>query len=255
MWRLARWQPARLVIRVLIVEDEPNGPFAEADCVVRFVGFTVLTRTRSGAEAMRQLRHGQVDLVLLDIESPDMGGFELLRMIRSHGYTNDVIAVIRGDDAAALRLSLCYGVLYCLVKPVSFTVMRQGLEGYCDYRDRLARCAQLVAQAEVDDLLASRHDRGHGHLPKGVSAETLDSVLGELCAADGRISATEVARILGASRVTARRYLEYLADAGLAQRDLRYGGGRGRPEVEYQLRQWPRQEDVTAAVEPSVAVH
>ena len=34
------------------------------------------------------------------------------------------------------------------------------------------------------------------------------------------------------SRVTARRYLEHLADVGLAVRSLRYGGG-GRPEVEY----------------------
>ena len=121
--------------------------------------------------------------------------------------------------------SLCYGVLYCLVKPISFTIMRQGLKRYCAYRDRLARCGQFVVQAEVDDLLASRHERDHGHLPKGVCAETLDSVVGELCAADGCISlsATEVARIMGASRVTARRYLEYLADAGLARRDLRYG--------------------------------
>ena len=124
--------------------------------------------------------------------------------------------------------------------------MRQGLGGYCAYRDRLARCGQFMVQAEVDDLLASRREREHGHLPKGVSVETLDSVVGELCAADGFISlsATEMARIMGASRVTARRYLEYLADTGLARRNLRYEGGGGRPEVEYQWRQWPRQEDL-----------
>ena len=35
------------------------------------------------------------------------------------------------------------------------------------------------------------------------------------------------------SRVTTRRYLEYLVDAGLARRQARYGGGTGRPELEY----------------------
>jgi response regulator of citrate/malate metabolism len=37
---------------------------------------------------------------------------------------------------------------------------------------------------------------------------------------------------LGMSRVTARRYLEYLADAGTATRAPRYGTP-GRPENEY----------------------
>ena len=246
----------RLVISVLIIGDEPNGGFAQVDRVAQPLGFAVLGQSRSAAEAMRQLRHSKIDLVLLDIDFPDIGGVELLRMIRSHGYTSDVVAAIRGDNPAALRSSLCYGVLYYLVKPISFTVMRQGLKRYCAYRDRLARCGQFVVQAEVDDLLASLRERDHGHLPKGVCAETLDSVVGELCAADGCISlsATEIARMVGASRGTARRYLEYLADMGLARRDLRYGCP-GRPEVRYRWRRSPRQEHVSAIVELSVAAH
>jgi hypothetical protein len=132
--------------------------------------------------------------------------------------------------------------------------MRQGLERYCNYRDRLARCGQFVGQAEVDELLASLCERDHGHLPTGVCAETLDSVVGELCAADRSISlsATELARIMGASRVTTRRYLEYLAGAGLARRDICYGTP-GRPEVRYQWR-WPRQEYASATAQISMAV-
>jgi response regulator of citrate/malate metabolism len=44
-----------------------------------------------------------------------------------------------------------------------------------------------------------------------------------------------VAEAIGASRVTARRYLEHLADTGLVERAPRYGGS-GRPEVEYRWR-------------------
>jgi response regulator of citrate/malate metabolism len=39
----------------------------------------------------------------------------------------------------------------------------------------------------------------------------------------------------GASRITARRYLEYLAEAGLVDRVPRYGSA-GRPELEYRWR-------------------
>ena len=48
----------------------------------------------------------------------------------------------------------------------------------------------------------------------------------------GAVSATEVMAALGMSRVTARRYLEYLADAGTVSRTPRYGAP-GRPENEY----------------------
>jgi response regulator of citrate/malate metabolism len=46
------------------------------------------------------------------------------------------------------------------------------------------------------------------------------------------MSATQAGEVLGTSRVTARRYLEYLTESGLAERRSRYGGA-GRPEVEY----------------------
>lgn len=243
------------MIRVLIVEEEPHGGFAQIDCAAHFLGFAILGRTRCGTETIRLLRHNQIDLILLDIDSPNMRGLELLHMIRSHGYTNDVIAAISSDNPTALRTCLRYGALNCLVKPISFTVVRQSLERYNNYRDRLARCGQFVGQAEIDDLLASLCKRDHGNLPTGVCAETLDSVVAELCAADRStsLSASELARIMGASRVTTRRYLEYLADSGLAQRDTCYGGP-GRPEVRYQWRR-PRQEHATATTRTSTTVH
>ena len=71
-------------------------------------------------------------------------------------------------------------------------------------------------------------------LPKGISRESLDQVSGVLVPDAGR-TAVEVADLVGVSRVTARRYLEHLADTGLAERTLRYGT-TGRPQVEYTWR-------------------
>ena len=65
-------------------------------------------------------------------------------------------------------------------------------------------------------------------------AGTLDAVVSAPRAADG-FSATETAGLIGASRITARRYLEYLAEAGLVERVPRYGSA-GRPELEYRWR-------------------
>jgi response regulator of citrate/malate metabolism len=68
-------------------------------------------------------------------------------------------------------------------------------------------------------------------LPKGMSRESLDAVVSAIRAAGG-FSAAEAAGVLGTSRITGRRCLEYLTEIGMAQRRPRYGGA-GRPEVEY----------------------
>ena len=65
-----------------------------------------------------------------------------------------------------------------------------------------------------------------------MSPDSLDAVVAVLRPSAEGLSATEVAAVVGASRVTARRYLEHLADSGLVVRRSRYGGA-GRPEVEY----------------------
>jgi response regulator of citrate/malate metabolism len=68
-------------------------------------------------------------------------------------------------------------------------------------------------------------------LPKGLSSETLDEVRRALTQEAG-MTATEVAELIGSSRVTARRYLEHLADDGQLERRTRFGG-TGRPHIEY----------------------
>jgi response regulator of citrate/malate metabolism len=92
---------------------------------------------------------------------------------------------------------------------------------------------EVAAQHEIDRALAALRG-GPENLPKGLDPGTLDLVLGALRSATGGsgLSAAEVGELIGASRVTARRYLEHLADAGRVARRSRYGAP-GRPEVEY----------------------
>lgn len=71
-------------------------------------------------------------------------------------------------------------------------------------------------------------------LPSGLSPATLDVVIGALDAAPGDLSALEVATTTALSRVTVRRYLQYLCKVGRAEVRLRRGRV-GRPEHRYRL--------------------
>jgi response regulator of citrate/malate metabolism len=227
-------------IRVLVVEDEEVAAAAHATYVERVSGFTLAGVARSGRDAIRLLREAEqagrpVDLVLLDMHLPDVHGLALLQRMRQDGHLADVIAVTSARDLDVVRRAVSQGVAQYLLKPFTFAGLRSKLEQYAAYSARLGDAEPEVVQGEVDELIGMLRPGGDVPLPKGMSADTLRLVTDRLRAAerDGRAeSASEVGNGLGTSRVTARRYLEHLAESGLVERRSRYGGG-GRPEVEY----------------------
>jgi response regulator of citrate/malate metabolism len=225
-------------VRVLVIEDEVRTAEAHASYVGRVPGFAVAGVAHSVADTLRILDAERglgrsVDLLLLDMNLPDGHGLGLLTRVRAAGHLCDVIAVTAARDTDVVRHAVAQGVVLYLLKPFTFATFRAKLEQYAAYRDTLAASPREVVQDEVDRLLGSLRPTGTAPLPKGMSAETLRDVTTAVRAADEGLSASEAAAIVGTSRVTARRYLEHLAGVGLADRQPRYGGGGGRPEVAY----------------------
>lgn len=230
-----------MTVRVLVVEDEALAAEAHASYVARVPGFELAGVARSAREAVRALDSAQaggtpVDLLLLDMNLPDGHGLGLLAGLRGAGHLCDVIAVTAARDTKVVRQAVVQGVVLYLLKPFTFATFRAKLEQYADYRALMDAAPAEVVQDEVDQLLGSLRPTGSTPLPKGMSAETLRAVTSAVRESAGELSASEVAAAVGASRVTARRYLEHLAEQGLVARGVRYGSGGGRPEVSYSWR-------------------
>ncbi|SDT51065.1 response regulator [Actinoplanes derwentensis] len=220
-------------IRVLVVDDDPLIAEAHRAYTQKVEGFVVAGVAHTAREAMTRLRADHVDLVLLDLNLPDKHGLEIARALRSAGSGTDVLAVTSNRDIAMIRQAVALGVTHYLLKPFTFAAFRDKLDRYAQYRRQLAGSAEVAAQHEVDRVFATLRGAPADTLPKGLDPHTFDLILGALrAAAPGGLSATEVATRTGTSRVTARRYLEHLADAARVVRNPRYGGP-GRPEVEY----------------------
>jgi response regulator of citrate/malate metabolism len=221
-------------IGILIIEDELVAANAHVAYVERVPGFAVRGMAYDGAEAIRQLAEplSGIDLVLLDMYLPDMHGLAVVRAMRTAGHRADVIAVTSARDLEIVRAAVSLGIVQYLLKPFTFAALRDKLQRYATYRQQLSS-AVACSQQDVDRVLARLRGSDSNSLPKGMSQESLDAVVAILRPSGENLSATEVAVMLGASRVTARRYLEYLADSALALRRSRYGSA-GRPEVEYQ---------------------
>ena len=233
-------------IRVLVVEDEPIAAAAHAAYVGRLEGFTVAGTALDGQSALRLLTEfaaagTPADLVLLDMNLPDLHGLDIARRMRAAGLFADIIAITAVRELAIVRSAVAIGVVQYLIKPFTYATFADKLTSYRHFREQLASpgsgpAGPGASQSDVDQAFASLRAPSELPLPKGLAASTLDAVRDFIKLQAGAVSASEVMDALGMSRVTARRYLEYLADAGTVTRTARYGAP-GRPENEYR---WAR---------------
>lgn len=220
------------MIEVLVVEDDRVAAEAHRRYVERVPGFAVADVVHSGGDALRVLERRPVDLILLDFYLPDCHGLEVCRRLRAAGHSADVIAVTSARDLAMVRSAVSVGVVQYLLKPFAFATLRAKLERYARFHSTVGRSGEAADQDEVDRALATLRTPDGSALPKGVSPLTLEAVREILAGTDEGVTAEEAAKSAGVSRVTARRYLEYLVEHGSAERAPRYGQV-GRPELRY----------------------
>jgi response regulator of citrate/malate metabolism len=220
------------MIRVLVVDDDFMVARVHRGYVSRITGFEVVGEAHDGASALRAVDRLAPDLVLLDIYLPDMSGLDVLRALREPGRPPvDVLAITAARDIETIRAAMTGGVVHYLIKPFSFSGLRERLERYAEARRELAGVHE-AGQDEVDRVYSLLRGGGRAPLPKGLSQHSCDLVVSVLRDAPDALSAHEVGTLAGMSRVSARRYLEYLCAAGVAELRPRYGG-TGRPEHAY----------------------
>lgn len=225
---------------ILVVEDD----FRIADIHRAFIeqseGFYVVGMARNGSEAKAIMaEHGpSIQLILLDAYLPDVEGLELLWALRRDYVHVDIVMVTAAREVDTISEALRGGVFDYLIKPIEAARMTQMLIRFKREREALANRDQMN-QDELDHVLARLRPgeaprQKANVLPKGIDRLTLRRVIEALDEAPDALTAMQMARIMGASRSTARRYLEFLVAEQSVSAELGYGDV-GRPERRYRL--------------------
>ncbi len=104
---------------VLLVEDDEAIASALADALMSEL--MKVTVARSGGEAIAILRSMNLDFLILDIELPEIDGFEVLSCLRASGLTLPVMVLSARDDAATRAKSSDHGADVFLSKPIAIS--------------------------------------------------------------------------------------------------------------------------------------
>ncbi|MFG1495793.1 response regulator [Saccharospirillum sp. HFRX-1] len=220
-------------LKLLVVEDDPQIAEIQRRFVERLEHVELCGIAHNLTDAADLVDVFQPDLMLLDVFFPDGNGLDLLRQLRARDVHTDIILITAAREVDTLRSALHGGVFDYILKPLVYERLEEAVHNYRQHRDRLDNL-ERVAQKEVDALLPRGHnDTGNEpeRLPKGIDALTLDTIR-KVLQQDGTWSAEAVGQRIGASRTTARRYLEYLVSAGELVAEVNYGSV-GRPERRY----------------------
>ncbi len=222
-------------IPVLIVEDDPTVGEIHQRYLATLGYFILQEIARNGETALDILaKYPSIGLVVLDIYMPKMDGMTFLQTIRQAHYDVDVIAVTAASEPEIIQDIFRWGVFDYLVKPFTFERYITSLESYYNYATSLGHSQNL--DQNTLDALTFRQNTKEPLLPKGLHKEKLQEVLDILQQSPESCHANYVATKAGVSRVTARRYLEYLVASGRATTKSAYQQV-GRPIKMYCLLQ------------------
>ncbi len=214
--------------RVMIIEDDLKVAELHRRYLELIEGFDVVGIATTKAEAELQLEVLNPDLVMLDVYLPDGTGIEVLSHIRSMNSQCDVILITAARDVETLQQAMRGGVVDYLLKPIIFPRLEAALKKY-QKRTESFHHVEDVDQSLIDEMLSSKEaSHAENRLPKGIDSVTLEKIR-TLFKDDFPYTADEAGEKIGASRTTARRYLEFLISTGELEADVKYGSV-GRPE-------------------------
>jgi CheY-like chemotaxis protein len=109
--------------RVLVVEDcEDNQFLIGLHLQMNCISFAC---ANNGQEAVERLQNESFDLVLMDMQMPQMNGDEAVRILREQGFQKPVLALTGNVSAAEREHCLQAGFNEHVCKPIDFQRLMQ----------------------------------------------------------------------------------------------------------------------------------
>ncbi|CAB1262619.1 two-component response regulator for malate metabolism (MaeL) [Clostridiaceae bacterium BL-3] len=220
------------MIKVLIVEDDPMVCELNRRYLNQIDGFRLAATASSFEKAVEVMKKTKIDLILLDIFMPGKSGLELFKYIRRLNDEVDFIIISAACDINIIKKSLNLGLVDYLIKPFEFERFNSALLNYKKVQN-LINVKDVINQKDLDNYILNKDKLTVNNLPKGLDKNTLKNVWTSILKiSKNDFSTIELSKIAGISRVSMRKYLEFLCNIGILTMNVEYGSV-GRPVYKY----------------------
>jgi PAS domain S-box-containing protein len=156
-------EQAKLSGRVLVAEDVKTNQKL-CTLVLNRMGLGV-TVAIDGNEAVEKALTGAFDIILMDIQMPNMNGYEATRMLRKKGITTPIIAItasaMKGDDKKCIDA----GCDDYIPKPLDRQRLFETLRKYLRFEKKTLKDKIDSAKSQVDELV-ELDPEPNSHCPK-----------------------------------------------------------------------------------------
>lgn len=220
---------------VIIIEDDPMVASINKQYVEITAPFQVDRVFKSGGDALEYLKQHTADLIILDYYTPLMNGAEFIDKLHAMGQSPSIIMVTSANDTDIVTSLLSRGVMDYLVKPFEYNRFKLALDRFHEKQTCLNRSRENLSQSAIDQLFSHGDavSQSSAQLTKGLNKSTLAMIRTFLSEhADEFFTSEQVAEQVQLSRITIRRYLNYLVDTHEIISSIDYHTG-GRPSIKY----------------------
>ncbi len=133
-------------IIAIIVDDDPFCCFQLQDIIGKYaLGIEVKAVCNSGEEAIAKIHELGPDLVFLDVEMPEMNGFEMLRKLPAINFE---IIFTTAHQQYAIR-AIRFAALDYLVKPIDATNLQEAIDRLKDKKGKQKQLELVGLPTEI----------------------------------------------------------------------------------------------------------
>src|SRR5262249_8945067 len=155
-------------IRVLVADDEPLARRGVRQLLAPHPDFTVAGESQNGPDTLRALELLKPDLLFLDIEMPEMNGFDVLRA--QGAVRMPAVVFVTAHDRFAVHAFESHALDY-LVKPLNVARFDAALDRV---RERLRLQSAADRAARLASLLDAERARGPGGVERLIVPQGAD---------------------------------------------------------------------------------
>ena len=218
-------------VNLIIVETDKNVKGITSTLFEKPGEFSFRGVAKSLKQAFDMIKIIKPELVVFNCDEIK---FETFAAFRFKYFYLDFILVTKEKKTRFFQNALRAGVFDVILKPFDSSRLYSSLTRYKQLKSRIS-CLKNVDQNDIDLIFQSVQPKKlqNDDMPKGIDPITLKKIQNIINKNFTKgVSAETLGEFARLSRITARRYLEFLVSRGIMNVDLSYGV-TGRPGRKY----------------------